>query len=38
MNDCSYKKSSATDNDVNNDYINPITGFAGFYLPDDTQG
>jgi hypothetical protein len=38
MNDYSYKKSSVTENDVNNDYINPITGFGGFDLSDDKQG
>jgi hypothetical protein len=35
VNDYSYKKSSVTDNDDNNDYINPITGFCGFDLSDD---
>jgi hypothetical protein len=38
MNNYSYKKSSVTDNDVNNVYTNPITGFAGFDLSDDKQG
>ncbi len=38
MNNCSYKKSSFTENDVNNDYIHPITGFGGFNSSDDTQG
>jgi hypothetical protein len=37
MNDCSYVKSTVTDNDVNDDYINPITGFGGFDLSDDKQ-
>jgi hypothetical protein len=38
INDCSYKKSSVTDNDDNNDYINLITSFCGFDLSDDKQG
>jgi hypothetical protein len=38
MNSCSFKKSSIIDNDVNNDYINPITGLGGFDLSDDKQG
>jgi hypothetical protein len=38
MNDCSYKKSSVTENDVNNDYIHPITGFGEFDSSDDKQG
>jgi hypothetical protein len=38
INNCSYKKSSVTDNDVNDDYINQITGFGGFDLSDDKQG
>jgi hypothetical protein len=38
INDCSFKKSSVTDNDVNDDYINPITGFGGFDLSEDKQG
>jgi hypothetical protein len=32
------KKSSVTENDINNDYIHPITGFGGFYSSDDKQG
>jgi hypothetical protein len=28
MTDCSYKKGSVSENDVNNDYLNPITGFV----------
>ncbi len=27
MTDCSYKKGSVLENDVNNDYLNLITGF-----------
>ncbi len=27
MTDCSYKKGSVSGNDVNNDYLNQITGF-----------
>jgi hypothetical protein len=38
INDCSYEKSSVTNNDVNDDYLNPITGFGGFDLSDDKQG
>jgi hypothetical protein len=38
MNNCSYKKSSVTENDVNNDYMHPITGFGGFDSSDDKQG
>ncbi len=38
MNDCFYKKSSVTENDVNNDYIHPITGFGGFDSSDNKQG
>jgi hypothetical protein len=38
MDDYSYKKSSVTENDVNNDYIHPITGFGGFDSSDDKQG
>jgi hypothetical protein len=38
MNDCSYKKSSVTENDVNNDYIYPVTGFGGFDSSDDKLG
>ena len=38
MNDCSYKKSSVTENDVNNDHIHLITGFGGFDSSDDKQG
>ncbi len=35
MNDCSYKKNSVTENNVNNDYIHPITGFGEFDSSDD---
>jgi hypothetical protein len=40
INDFSYDESSVTlcDNDDNNDYINPITGFCGFDVCDDKQG
>jgi hypothetical protein len=38
INDCSCVKSSVTDNDVNNDNINQMTGFGGFDLSDDKQG
>jgi hypothetical protein len=38
MNDCSYEKSSVTENDVNNDYIHPITGFGGYDSSDDKLG
>jgi hypothetical protein len=38
MNDCSYEKSSVTENDVNNEYIRPITGFGGFDSSNDKQG
>ncbi len=38
MNCCSYKNSSVTDNDVNNDNINPITGVGRFDLSHDKQG
>jgi hypothetical protein len=29
MTDCSYKKGSVSENGVNNDYLNLITGFCG---------
>ncbi len=29
MTDCSHEKGSVSGNDVNNDYLNPITGFCG---------
>jgi hypothetical protein len=35
MTDCSYKKGSVSENGVNNDYLNPITGFCGFDSSDD---
>jgi hypothetical protein len=38
MTDCSYEKSSISENDVNNDYIYLITGFSGFDSSDDKQG
>jgi hypothetical protein len=38
INNCFYKKSSVTDNDVNDDYINLITGFGGFNFSDEKQG
>jgi hypothetical protein len=38
MTDCSYKKGSVSENDVNNDYSNPITGFCGFDSSDDKHG
>jgi hypothetical protein len=43
INDSSYNESKVTlcdnnDNDGNDDYINPITGFCGFDLSDDKQG
>jgi hypothetical protein len=38
MTDCSYKKGSVSENDVNNDYLNPITGFSGFDSSDDKHG
>jgi hypothetical protein len=38
MNDCSYKKSSVAENDVNNDFIHLITGFGRFYSSDDKLG
>ncbi len=37
MNDCSYEKSSVTENE-NNDYIHPITGFGEFDSSDDKLG
>jgi hypothetical protein len=38
MTDCSYKKGSVSGNDVNNDYLNPITSFCGFDSSDDKHG
>jgi hypothetical protein len=38
MTDCSYKKGTVSENDVNNDYLNPITGFCGFDSTDDKHG
>jgi hypothetical protein len=38
MNDCSYEKSSVAENNVNNDYIHPITDFVGFDSSDDKLG
>ncbi len=38
MNDCSYEKSIVTENDVNNDFIHPGTGFGGFDSSDDKLG
>ena len=38
MTDCSYKKGSVSENDVNNDYLNLITGFCGFDSSDDKYG
>ena len=41
MTDCSYKKGSVSENDVNNDYndyLNPITVFYGFDSSDDKHG
>jgi hypothetical protein len=38
MTDCSYEKGSVSENDVNNDYLNPITGFCGFDSSDDKHG
>jgi hypothetical protein len=38
MKGCSYEKSSVTENDVNNYYIHPITGFGRFDSSDDKQG
>jgi hypothetical protein len=38
MTDCSYEKGSVSENDVNNDYLNPITGFCGFHSSDDKHG
>ncbi len=35
MTDCSYKKGSVSENDVNNDNLNPITGFCDFDSSDD---
>ena len=36
--DCSYEKSSVSENYVYNDYIHLITGFGGFDSSDDKQG
>jgi hypothetical protein len=38
MTDCSYKAGSVSENDVNNDFLNPITGFCGFDSSDDKHG
>jgi hypothetical protein len=38
MTDCSYKEGSVSENDVNNNYLNPITGFCGFDSSDDKHG
>jgi hypothetical protein len=38
MHDFFSEKSSVTENDVNNDYIHPITGFGGFDSSDDKLG
>jgi hypothetical protein len=38
MTDCSYEKGSVSGNDVNSDYLNPITGFCGFDSSDDKHG
>ena len=38
MTDCSYQKGIVSGNDVNSDYLNPITGFCGFDSPDDKHG
>jgi hypothetical protein len=38
MTDCSYEKGSVSENDVNNDYLNPITGFCGSDSSDDKHG
>ncbi len=38
MTDCFYEKGSVSENDVNNDYIHPITGFGGFDSSDDKHG
>ncbi len=38
MTDCSYKKGSVSENDVNNDNLNPITSFCGFDSSDDKHG
>ncbi len=35
MTDCSYEKGSVSEKGVNNDYLNPITGFCGFDSSDD---
>ncbi len=35
---CSYKKGSVSENDVNNEYLNLITGFCGFDSSDDRHG
>jgi hypothetical protein len=38
MTDYSYEKESVSEIDVNNDYLNPITGFCGFDSSDDKHG
>ncbi len=38
MTDCSYEKGGVSGNDVNNDYLNRITGFCGFDSSDDKHG
>jgi hypothetical protein len=38
MTDCSYKEGSVSENDMNNDYLNLITGFCGFDSSDDKHG
>ncbi len=38
MIDCSYEKSIVSENDVNNDFIHPSTGFGGFDSSDNKLG
>jgi hypothetical protein len=35
MIDCSYKEGSVSEDNVNNDYLNSMTGFGGFDSSDD---
>ncbi len=38
MTDCSYEKGNVSEKDVNNDYLNLITGFGCFDSSDDKHG
>jgi hypothetical protein len=38
MTDCLYEEGSVSEDKVNNDNLNSMTGFSGFELSDDKHG